>query len=109
MRHVLIDRARERQAQKRGDGEARLEISLLEAGGDDPFDVLAVADSMQELERLDPQLARMAELHLFGGYSIAEIAELLAIPERTAFRRWRTARMFLVKSTTGADSRSAES
>lgn len=103
MRYVLVDRARQRQALKRGEGEQALEIGTLEAGGDDPFEVLALADTLQELARVDPDLERIAELHLFGGYSIAEIAELLAIPERTAFRRWRTARMFLVRSISGTD------
>lgn len=103
MRFVLIDRARQRQALKRGEGEAPLELGTLDAGGDDPFEVLALADTLSELARIDLELARIAELHLFGGYSIIEIGELRGIPERTAFRRWRTARMFLVRALTGQD------
>ena len=51
-----------------------------------------------ELARVDPKLAELAQLHLFGGLSISEIAELTGTAERSAFRQWRTARMYLIKS-----------
>lgn len=99
MRQVLIDRARRRNADKRGDG---LQAITLRAADDvraeDPFDVLALDQVMTELARVDEGLAEIAQLHLFGGFSIIEIAELSGTPERTAFRRWRTARMYLVKA-----------
>ncbi len=98
MRQVLIDRARHRAAEKRGDGE---EIFTLRAADDvaaeDPFDVLGLDDAMRELARVDPDLAGLAELYLFGGLTTAEIAHLRAVSERTVFRDWRTARMFLTK------------
>jgi RNA polymerase sigma factor (TIGR02999 family) len=109
MRQVLIDRIRHRQAQKRGDGEALLEIQAEDAGGDDPFEVLALHDTLQDLARVDPLLAQIAELHLFGGFSIIDIAAMLAVPERTAFRRWRTARMFLIRAISGHDALDPES
>lgn len=99
MRQVLIDRARYRNAEKRGDGAEALTLRAAEdQPGDDPFDVLALDQVMTELARVDPRLAELAQLHLYGGLSMAEIAELQGSSERTAFRQWRTARMFLVKA-----------
>lgn len=99
MRQVLIDRARARQADKRGDGIVPLTLRAAdEVPGEDPFEVLLLDQLLTQLQQLDPTLAEIAQLHLYGGLSVAEIAPLLGLAERTAFRRWRTARMFLVKS-----------
>ena len=35
-------------------------------------------------------------MHVFGGMSMPEVASVLAVTERTAFRDWRKARAFLV-------------
>jgi len=102
MRQVLIDRARHRNAEKRGDGVPSLTLCAADdVQGEDPFDVLALDQVMTALARIDPGLAELAQLHLFGGLSISEIAELRGTAERTTFRQWRTARMYLVKSIGG--------
>lgn len=99
MRQVLIDRARHRNASKRGDGSESLSLATADGvHAEQPFDVLALDQVMTLLAQIDAGLAELAQLHLFGGLSITEIAELRGTPERTAFRQWRTARMFLVKS-----------
>jgi RNA polymerase sigma factor (TIGR02999 family) len=98
MRQVLIDRARHRNAGKRGDGAQPLTLRAAgDMAGEEPFDVLALDQVMTALARVDERLAEISQLHLFAGLSIGEIAELLGCSERTAFRQWRTARMFLVK------------
>lgn len=102
MRQVLIDRARQRNAEKRGDGVPALTLCAADdVQGEDPFDVLALDQVMTALARIDPALAELAQLHLFGGLSIIEIAELRGTAERTTFRQWRTARMYLVKAIGG--------
>lgn len=97
MRQVLIDRARARQTAKRGEGLLPLTLSAVsEPAGDQPFDVLAVDQVLSALERVDPKLLEIAQLHLFGGLRFTEIAELLGSSERTVFRQWRSARSYLV-------------
>ena len=99
MRKVLIDRARRRLADKRGEGVAGEPLSLAaDIDGEPPFDVLALDEAMSALTRIDADLADLAQLHLFGGMSMADIAMLRGIGERTAFRQWRTARMFLIRA-----------
>jgi RNA polymerase sigma factor (TIGR02999 family) len=98
MRQVLVDRARHRQAEKRGAGVEPLSLSAADGiGGDDPFDVLVLDQAMARLTEADPALAELASLYLFGGMSSADIAELRGVSERTVYRDWRTARMFLMR------------
>jgi RNA polymerase sigma factor (TIGR02999 family) len=98
MRQVLIDHARERAADKRGQGQHAFTLGAAdEMAADEPVDLLALDRVMRELEAADPALAELAELHLFAGLGMAEIAELRGVSERTVFRDWRTARMFLIR------------
>lgn len=103
MRQVLIDRARRRLADKRGDGVVSEPLSIaVEIEAELPFDVLALDQAMSDLAAIDTELAELAQLHLFGGMSMADIAELRGIGERSAYRLWRSARMFLIR-TLGED------
>jgi RNA polymerase sigma factor (TIGR02999 family) len=100
MRQIVIDNARARQADKRGGGVAALDVdgadaqaALSTASG--PAEVLRVDAALGELERDEPGLAEIIEWHFFGGLTFAEIAEALAVSERTVLRRWRAARALL--------------
>lgn len=98
MRQLLIDRARLRQAGKRGDGGEPLTLSAAaDVAADEPLDVLALDRVMGALAATDPLLAELAGLHLFGGLGFAEIAQLRGVSERSVFRDWRAARMFLLR------------
>ena len=111
MRHILVDHARARQAAKRGGGVA---IESLEAlsdntqghaaavhaaghGGGEPIDVIAMDQALQRLEALDAQQGRVVEMRFFGGLSVAETAEALAISPATVKREWATARAWLLR------------
>jgi RNA polymerase sigma factor (TIGR02999 family) len=95
MRSVLVDHARRCNALKRDAGE-RLELTTALPGAPQrPLDVLALDEAVEELERLDAELARIVELLLFGGLTAAEAAEVLDVSSRTVERGWRTARAFL--------------
>jgi RNA polymerase sigma factor (TIGR02999 family) len=96
MRRVLVDAARERHAAKRGGGRAREELDP-EAFGvrAEVEDLLAVEETLAELERLDPRLARVVECRLFAGLSDEETAEALRLSRRTVERSWQRARAHL--------------
>lgn len=95
MRTVLVDHARRRNAIKRDGGE-RLELTTGVAGVPKPaLDVLALHEAIEDLERLDGELARIVELLLFGGLTAGEAADALGVSSRTVERGWRTARAFL--------------
>ncbi|HEV2382796.1 MAG TPA: sigma-70 family RNA polymerase sigma factor [Terriglobia bacterium] len=96
MRRVLVDRARERQAAKRGSGSVKLALDhALEMPADDKVDLRALDQALTRLERLDPQQSRIVELRFFGGLSIEETATALGISTATVKRSWSTARAWL--------------
>ena len=100
MRHVIIDMAREQQAERRGGGSDVVPLDELApedhpaAAGDETL--LEIHGALEELERLDPTLARVVEMQYFAGYSQPEIAQLLDLSERSVRRHWEKARAFLM-------------
>lgn len=90
MRHILIDHARRKKAQKR----QAPEMTAGEAGSD-IIDILAIDEALSRLATLDPRLARVAELRLFADLSSPDMAEVLGVNARTVERDWLKARTFL--------------
>lgn len=90
MRHLLIDRARRRNAQKRQAVEATAEEA--DTG---VVDVLALDEALTRLAELSPRLARVAELRLFAELPNAQIGDVLGVNARTVERDWLKARTFL--------------
>ena len=90
MRHILVDHARRRRAQKRQAPEL-----AEEPAGSDILDVLAIDEAMSRLAAVDERLARVAELRLFADLSSPEISEVLGVNARTVERDWLKARAFL--------------
>jgi len=102
MRSVLVDHARQRNAQKRDGGRQPLPLDEALAGFDDHhIDVLALDQAMQRLAAFDERKARTVELRFFGGLTAAETAAVLGISEPTVERDWQTARAWLLKELSG--------
>ena len=92
LRRILVDHARNAQAEKRG-GKC-LKLSLTEADvvlQHSGVDLLDINDALQRLERLDPRAAQVVELRFFGGLKETEIAEVLGISLATLHRDWKMA------------------
>lgn len=96
MRQVLIDHARKRTRKKRGGRQVALTLEEVELPiAERAEELVALDGALAKLERADPELARLVEWRFFGGLSVEEIAELLAVSDRTVKRHWRLARAFL--------------
>jgi RNA polymerase sigma factor (TIGR02999 family) len=104
MRTLVIDFARQHQAQKRGGGfeitslptvvpEQVVEAAELERLG-------AAIDSLAELDRA---LAHLVDLKFFCGFSFVEIAAMRGVSERTVQRDWEKARMLLLRALEGRE------
>lgn len=98
MRSVIVDTVRERQAERRGGGQAELTLNTLirdnlPAG---ETEILKINDALLALEEVEPRLARVVEMRYFGGYSDTEIAEALDLNKRTIGRDWEKARLLLL-------------
>jgi RNA polymerase sigma factor (TIGR02999 family) len=97
MRQLLIEAARRRNAQKRGDGEA-VYVSFNDSLAETPSsaaELLVLDDALQELARFDPRQSAIVESRFFGGLEFREIATLLNVSEATVMRDWRAARAWL--------------
>lgn len=96
MRRILIENARRKQTVKRGGEWQRIELAELPLGEtSDQQGLIELDDALTRLAALDLLAARVAELRLFAGLTIAELSEILAMPQTTVFREWAFARAWL--------------
>jgi len=96
MRHILIDRARRKQAIRHGGGMERVNADDLDlAAPGDTAELLAVNDALDRLAQIDPAKAELVKLRYFVGMTNEEVATALNISAPTASRRWALARAWL--------------
>jgi RNA polymerase sigma factor (TIGR02999 family) len=96
MRHVLVDRARARLADKREGHRQRISLdSELIAADEQPEAMVQLNDAIERLALVDPRLARVVDCRFFGGLTDDEIAEALNVTRRTVQRDWVKARLLL--------------
>jgi RNA polymerase sigma-70 factor, ECF subfamily len=96
MRRILVDHARGHSRQKRGGQEKRVSLDeafIFDAGR--ATELLAVDDSLDRLAKIDERQARVVELRFFGGLSVEEAAEVLAVSPKTVKRDWSVAKAWL--------------
>ena len=96
MRHILLDRARRRVAAKRGGPAERVNLDEMpDLSGSRARELIALEDALNALAQNDARKARVVELRFFGGLSVEETAEVLAISPETVLRDWKFARAWL--------------
>jgi RNA polymerase sigma factor (TIGR02999 family) len=97
MRRILINRARDKNRQKRGGGNLRrVDLDAIEVALDTPDeDLLALDEALQQLADADKLCADLVKLRYFAGLTLGEAAEALGMPRRTADRHWAYARAWL--------------
>jgi RNA polymerase sigma factor (TIGR02999 family) len=97
LRHIVVDYARNRNAQKRGGLQST--ISLDEAHGlAIPADsrVIDLDQALGRLETMDSRAAQVVELRFFGGLTDDEVGKTLGISAATVKRDWDFARSWLL-------------
>ncbi len=96
MRQILVDRARRRQAQRRGGGWAQTTLgNAASPQVVSPEELIALDDALERLGAFDARLRDVVEYRYFGGLSDAEVAAALGVTERTVQRDWKRARAIL--------------
>lgn len=102
MRRILVDHARRRGAVKRGSGVDVLTLDEALVPSDDPsLGLLAVDDVLTKLATVDARAANVAELRIFGGLTVREIAGELGVSSRTVNGDWAMARLWLSQQLAG--------
>jgi RNA polymerase sigma factor (TIGR02999 family) len=103
MRRILVDEARRRNRLARGGGERPLSLSRFDpAAVEVEPELLALDEALVRFERLHPRAARVVECRYFGGLSVEETAEALAVSTRSVKRDAAFAQAWLYRDLGGA-------
>lgn len=96
MRGLIVDHVRARTAGKRGGSFeiTSLNVDVAEKCPDSK-ELSAISDALDQLAKVEPELAEIVDLKFFCGFTFEEIAAMHRISERTVQRRWEMARVFL--------------
>jgi RNA polymerase sigma factor (TIGR02999 family) len=102
MRHVLIDHARRRRAQKRGQAPVAVDLDKVQLSVEDSVDTLvAMDDALTRLAALSPRLVQVVECRFFIGMTEEETAAALGVTSRTVRRDWLKAKGWLAAVMSG--------
>jgi RNA polymerase sigma factor (TIGR02999 family) len=104
MRRILVENARRKHRLKRGGEFQRVATDELEVPSYAPAeDILAVDEALDLLAAADAQAGQVVKLHFFAGLPFDEVAVLLGISDRSAYRDWTFARAWLAKRLGGGE------
>jgi RNA polymerase sigma factor (TIGR02999 family) len=97
MRHILIDHARNKGAEKRGGGRTRVSLEEAEELLSEKAALSAsdLAEALAALEIRHARASAVVHLRYFGGHSVADIAQILNVSVSTVESDWRFARAWL--------------
>jgi RNA polymerase sigma factor (TIGR02999 family) len=96
MRRILVERARQKKAEKHGGHLKRVELGendLLTRS--EPDEILALDDALSGLAEDEPQAADLVKLRVFADFSVEEAGKLLGMSRASAYRSWTYARAWL--------------
>jgi RNA polymerase sigma factor (TIGR02999 family) len=100
MRRVLIDQARKRKAQKRGQGVRITLQTGMDVAKERGPDVLALDEALQRLADHAERKSRVIELKFFGGMTTEEISQVMGISVATVGRELRLGQAWLRREMT---------
>ena len=103
MRHILINYARDRRAEKRGGDQPKLSLEDISEGlegravlSDDNAELLVALDAaLTKLALVNERQSRIVECRFFGGLTIDETAAALGISTASVSRGWALAQVRL--------------
>lgn len=98
MRHIMIERARQKLSLKRGARPEYVCIDDVDVADEQPEErVLLIGEALELLEKNDPELAQVVMLKFFGGLTNAEVADITGVTERTIKNKWAFAKARLME------------
>jgi RNA polymerase sigma factor (TIGR02999 family) len=96
MRRILVESARRKKQIGRGGNLHRIPLDMVQVAADSPaYDILALDEALRRLDEQDTISANLVKLRYFGGMTMAEAADAVGMPLRSAERNWRYARAWL--------------
>ena len=102
MRRILLNHARDLNAEKRGGGAEHVDIAGVQVlTQEKSAELIALDDALENLAKFDKMKSRIVELRYFGGLTLEETAEVLGIAPITVSVHWRLAKAWLAREILG--------
>ena len=96
MRNILVEQSRRKATEKHGGKLERIELhDDLALELPEAEHMLALHDSLERLQQVEPRLAEIVMLRYFAGMTMLEIAKAIGESERTVYRYWLRSRAWL--------------
>jgi RNA polymerase sigma factor (TIGR02999 family) len=101
MRRILVENARRKSSLKRGGQHLRRTLDEANLpGAEQPEELLALDEALEQLAGADAQAAELVKLRYFAGLTVKEAAEILDMSPRSADLLWAFARAWLLRNLT---------
>ncbi len=98
MRSIILDYAKHQNRQKRGGNALHVPLDFaIELSDNEAEHLIELDEALQKLEIFDERGARIIEMRIFGGMTLAETAEALAISIPTVTRNTKSAQAWLYR------------
>jgi len=98
MRRILVEKARHKKRLRHGGGLQKQPLDENEpdiAAPVDAIDLLALDEALNRLEATSARRAQLVKLRYFAGFTLPEVAEMLAISQSTVEADWTYAKAWL--------------
>src|SRR5262245_35004740 len=98
MRRTLVEKARRKKRLRQAGGLQGPSLGEAEpaiAASVEVVDLLALDDALDRLEAASPRRAQLVKLRFFAGFTLPEVAQMLAISQSTAEADWTYAKAWL--------------
>lgn len=95
MHQILVDYARKKLADKRGNGVVKVEFEDERLNVEEAEQFLELDEACNELRKIDERLYEIVQLKYFSGLSIRQVADALDVSTSTVNRDWKKAKTLL--------------
>ena len=95
MHQILVDYARKKLADKRGNGAVKVEFNDERLDIEEAEQFLELNEACNQLRKIDERLFEIVQLKYFSGLSVLQVAEALNISKSTVNRDWKKAKTLL--------------
>lgn len=95
MHQILVDYARKKIADKRGNGAVKIEYDDEYLNVEEAEQFLELNEACNELRIIDERLFEIVRLKYFSGLSVQQVADALNVSKSTINRDWKKAKTLL--------------
>ena len=95
MHQILVDYARKKLADKRGNGAIKIEYDDEHLNVVEAEQFLELNEACDELRKIDERLFEIVQLKYFSGLSVQQVADSLNVSKSTINRDWKKAKTLL--------------